>query len=87
LFVGTRWQSKQWFPAQMALCAELLHKKYRLDVALLGGKDDQELAREATTRTQTRSQFRKNAPRVSALSIGRWLRSVQTLASCISPPL
>lgn len=53
LFVGSRWQSKQWFPAQMALCAELLHKKYRLDVVLLGGKDDQELAREATTRTQT----------------------------------
>ena len=53
LFVGTRWQSKQWFPAQMADCAEILHKKYQFDVVLLGGKDDQELAREAAARTKT----------------------------------
>lgn len=53
LFVGTRWQSKQWFPAQMALCAELLRKEYQFDVVLLGGKDDQELAREAVALTKT----------------------------------
>jgi lipopolysaccharide heptosyltransferase II len=52
LFVGTRWQSKQWFPAQMALCADLLHNKYQFDVVLLGGKDDQELAREAVALTK-----------------------------------
>jgi heptosyltransferase-1 len=53
LFVGTRWQSKQWFPAQMALCAEILHGEHQLDVVLLGGNDDQELARQAVAQTQT----------------------------------
>jgi len=53
LFVGTRWQSKQWFPAQMALCAEILHGEHQLDVVLLGGNDDEELAREAVAQTQT----------------------------------
>jgi len=53
LFVGTRWQSKQWFPEQMALCAGLLQKKYQLDAVLLGGGDDQKLAREAAALTKT----------------------------------
>lgn len=47
LFVGTRWQSKQWFPAQIAECAELLQAKHQLDVVLLGTKEDQPIAREA----------------------------------------
>ncbi len=47
LFVGTRWQSKQWFPAQIGQCAERLAREFALDVALLGGKDDEDLAREA----------------------------------------
>ena len=46
LFVGTRWESKQWFPAQMSRCAELLKRAYDLDVILLGGKDEQQLAKE-----------------------------------------
>lgn len=45
LFVGTRWESKQWFPLQMSQCAEQLRRLY-LDVVLLGGKDDVGLARE-----------------------------------------
>lgn len=53
LFVGTRWQSKQWFPSQMALCAENLSGRHQLDVVLLGGKDDQALAREAVALTRT----------------------------------
>ena len=47
LFVGTRWQSKQWFPMQMSRCAEQLNRDHNLDVVLLGGKDDRNLAREA----------------------------------------
>lgn len=54
LFVGTRWQSKQWFPAQMAQCAERLTRIFALDVVLLGSKDDQPLAREAEKLAPTR---------------------------------
>jgi lipopolysaccharide heptosyltransferase II len=46
LFVGTRWQSKQWFPAQMSQCADYLRGEHSLDVVLLGSKDDEPLARE-----------------------------------------
>ena len=49
LFVGSRWESKQWFPAQMAQCAEQLRREHGLDVVLLGGQEDQELAREVET--------------------------------------
>lgn len=47
LFVGTRWESKQWFPVQMSQCAERLGRDHDLDIVLLGGKDDQKLADEA----------------------------------------
>ncbi len=47
VFVGARWDSKKWFAVQMARCAEMLHDDYRLDVVLLGGKEDQALALEA----------------------------------------
>jgi heptosyltransferase I len=50
LFVGTRWQSKQWFPAQIAECAELLQAEHQLDVVLLGTKEDRPIAREAMAR-------------------------------------
>jgi heptosyltransferase-1 len=50
LFVGTRWQSKQWFPVQIAECAELLQAIHQLDVILLGAKEDQAIAREAMAR-------------------------------------
>ena len=52
LFVGTRWESKQWFPAQIARCAELLRREYGLDVVLLGGKADEKIAGDALTLTQ-----------------------------------
>ena len=47
LFVGTRWPSKQWFSQQIAECAKLLQVEYNLDVLLLGGAADRELARQA----------------------------------------
>lgn len=53
LFVGTRWQSKQWFAAQMARCAEILRGEHQLHVLLLGGQEDEGLAREAMTLTDT----------------------------------
>ena len=46
LFVGTRWQSKQWFPSQMAQCAERLRLEHGLDAVLLGSQEDEVLARE-----------------------------------------
>jgi heptosyltransferase I len=54
LFVGARWESKRWFTAQIAECAELLQRKYQLDVVLLGAKEDQAIAREATARAPGR---------------------------------
>jgi ADP-heptose:LPS heptosyltransferase len=45
LFVGTRWESKQWFPLQMSQCAEQL-RRLSLGVVLLGGKNDVVLARD-----------------------------------------
>lgn len=53
LFVGTRWQSKQWFPAQMARCAELLRSDFQIDSVLLGGAMDRELALSAVRESQT----------------------------------
>jgi lipopolysaccharide heptosyltransferase II len=46
LFVGTRWQSKQWFPRQIADCARFLCESHNLEVILLGGKADQRIAKE-----------------------------------------
>jgi lipopolysaccharide heptosyltransferase II len=51
LFVGTRWQSKQWFPEQMSECAARLSEKFNLDVVLLGGRDEQPLAEEVERRS------------------------------------
>lgn len=45
LFVGSRWQSKQWFPKQIADCAKSLQRDFALNVVLLGGSEDRELAR------------------------------------------
>ena len=52
LLVGTRWESKNWFAAQMARCVEILNHDHRLDVVLLGGKEDQALALEAVANTR-----------------------------------
>src|SRR6266576_2554424 len=49
LFIGTRWESKQWFPVQIARSAELLRGEYRFAVVLLGGKEDQDLAAAVVT--------------------------------------
>ncbi len=47
LFAGARWQSKQWFAAQIAECAETLAREFGLATVLLGAKDDREIARQA----------------------------------------
>ena len=47
LFAGARWESKRWFPFQIAQCAESIHSRYQLGIVLLGGKEDQNLAGEA----------------------------------------
>jgi heptosyltransferase-1 len=47
LFVGSRWQSKQWFPKQIAECAKTLQRDFGLSVVLLGAGADRELARQA----------------------------------------
>ena len=47
LFAGTRWQSKQWFPKQIADCAKTLQRDFGLGVVLLGAREDRELARQA----------------------------------------
>ena len=54
LFVGTRWESKQWFPSQMSQCAEQLKRDYDLDIVFLGGRDDQKLAKEAQALSRVR---------------------------------
>ena len=53
LFVGTRWESKRWFPTQIARCADLLHEEYHLDIVLLGGKPDERLADEVVRGSKT----------------------------------
>ena len=52
LFVGARWQSKLWFPEQIAACVDTLNVEYSLNVVLLGSKDDQDLAQAATGLTK-----------------------------------
>jgi lipopolysaccharide heptosyltransferase II len=53
LFVGTRWQSKRWFAAQIARCTDLIHDQYCLDVIFLGGESDRQLAEEAIRQSNT----------------------------------
>lgn len=47
LFAGARWESKQWFPGQIAACALEIQRRYGLSVMLLGSEEDKALAREA----------------------------------------
>ena len=51
LFVGARWESKQWFPSQIAACATEIQRRYGLSVILLGGREDQGAANEAEVAT------------------------------------
>jgi heptosyltransferase-1 len=46
LFVGSRWESKGWFPAQISSCASLMQERYGLGIVLLGSETDAALARE-----------------------------------------
>jgi heptosyltransferase-1 len=46
LFIGSRWESKNWFPSQIASCAELIQARHGLSVILLGSKQDVAVARE-----------------------------------------
>jgi heptosyltransferase-1 len=46
LFVGSRWESKRWFPAQAAECARTIKERHNYDVVLLGGKEDRSIAAE-----------------------------------------
>ncbi len=46
LFVGSRWKSKRWFPAQAAECAATIKERHDLQVVLLGGKEDESNATE-----------------------------------------
>jgi len=47
LFLGTRWESKNWFADQIAACADLLRRDHRLAVVLLGGANDRHVAEQA----------------------------------------
>jgi lipopolysaccharide heptosyltransferase II len=46
LFVGSRWESKGWFPDQISSCAKLIGQRYGLAAVLLGSKEDVTSARE-----------------------------------------
>jgi lipopolysaccharide heptosyltransferase II len=52
LFVGSRWESKRWFPEQIAECARLIAERHHLTVVLLGGRDDKSLGRESEELSQ-----------------------------------
>jgi lipopolysaccharide heptosyltransferase II len=47
LFIGTRWQSKQWFASQIAATASAIRQRHALDVVFLGARADRALASEA----------------------------------------
>jgi heptosyltransferase-1 len=50
LFVGSRWESKRWFPTQAAECASTIRKRHDLQIVLLGGKEDRSIAAEIMSR-------------------------------------
>lgn len=43
-FVGARWPSKLWFPAETAACAAQVRKRFGLSIVLVGGPADEEFA-------------------------------------------
>jgi lipopolysaccharide heptosyltransferase II len=47
LFIGSRWESKQWFARQIAATASAIRSRYGLDVVFLGAAADRILASEA----------------------------------------
>jgi len=45
-FVGSRWESKQWFPDRTARSAAEVQRRYGLEIMLVGGKEDIPFARD-----------------------------------------
>jgi lipopolysaccharide heptosyltransferase II len=45
-FVGSRWESKRWFPGPTAKAVAEIRERYGLDIVLIGGEDDVAFARE-----------------------------------------
>lgn len=45
-FVGSRWRSKKWFPAETARCAAEIQRRYGLEIVLLGAREDVSFAGE-----------------------------------------
>ena len=45
-FLGSSWESKQWFPTQTAKSAVEIHERYGLEIILLGGNEDIRFAEE-----------------------------------------
>lgn len=53
-FVGSRWESKQWFPAETAACAARVLEQHGLSIVLLGGAADRPFARAVEAARQCR---------------------------------
>lgn len=45
-FVGSKWESKRWFPIQTAMSAAKIQERFDLQIVLLGGKEDVPFAAE-----------------------------------------
>jgi ADP-heptose:LPS heptosyltransferase len=54
LFIGSRWESKQWFAGQIAATAAAIRRRHRLEVVFLGAAADRLLAGEAEALTTER---------------------------------
>jgi lipopolysaccharide heptosyltransferase II len=52
LFIGSRWESKQWFAAQIAASAATIRRHHNLDVVFLGAATDRALASDAESLVQ-----------------------------------
>ena len=58
LFVGSRWQSKNWFSWQITSCAELIQQRHGLSVVLLGSKSPCTKPSSCKRRTSIASCFK-----------------------------
>jgi lipopolysaccharide heptosyltransferase II len=56
LFVSSRWESKRWFPSQIADCARMVQQRYHLDAVLLGSPQDEGIADELPYRDPRRTR-------------------------------
>lgn len=48
-FLGSKWESKRWFPSETAACAAEIQSRYGLDIVLLGGGEDTRFADEVVS--------------------------------------